>query len=78
MWGPGPWGMPMGSIWWVFPLIGALVCLAFLVMAIRVVSTGRGFMCMGSHQGMGNDELAAMHREIRTLRDEIERLKASR
>ena len=78
MWGPGPWGMPMGGVWWIFPLIGALICLAFLVMMVRVVSTGRGFMCMGGHQAIGNDELGALRREIRTLRDEVEQLKASR
>lgn len=76
MW--GSWGMPMWGFWWIVPLIGFLVCLAFLVMAIRFMSTGRGFMCMGGHQGMGNDEVAAMRREIHTLRAEIEQLKASR
>lgn len=78
MWGPGPWAMPMWSFWWVVPLIGSLVCLAFLVMALRSMSTGRGFMCMGGHQGVGNDEVAAMRREIHALREEIEQLKASR
>jgi hypothetical protein len=70
--------MPMWGFWWIFPLIGVLVCLAFLIMTIRFVSGGRGFMCMGGHQGMGNDELAAMRREIDTLREEIKQLKASR
>lgn len=78
MWGPGPWGTPMWGFWWVFPLTGLLVCLAFLVMAVRFMTTGRGFMCMGGHQGMGNDEVAAMRREIQTLREEIKQLKASR
>jgi hypothetical protein len=78
MWGPGPWGMPMGGFWWIFPLIGALICLAFLVVMVRLVSTGRGFMCMGGHQGMGSDELGALRREIRSLRQEVEQLKASR
>jgi hypothetical protein len=68
----------MWGFWWIFPLIGFLVCLAFLVMAIRFMSTGRGFMCMGGHQGMGNDEATALRREIHTLRAEIEQLKASR
>ena len=76
MWGPGPWGMPMGGFWWIFPLIGLLVCLAFLVMAVRFMTTGRGFMCMGRHQGMGSDEVVAMREEINTLREEIKHLKA--
>jgi hypothetical protein len=78
MWGPGPWGTPMSGFRWVFPLIGMLVCLAFLVMAVRLMSTGRGFMCMGGHQGTANDEVSAMRREIQTLREEIKQLKASR
>jgi hypothetical protein len=68
----------MWGFWWVFPLIGLLVCLAFLVMAVRFKSTGCGFMCMGGHQGTANDEVAAMRREIHTLREEIKQLKASR
>jgi hypothetical protein len=78
MWGPGPWGTPMWGFWWVVPLIGLLVCLAFLVMAIRFMSTGRGFMCMGGHRAMGDDAVAEMRREIHSLRDEIKQLKASR
>ena len=78
MWGAGPWGAPMWGFWWIFPLIGLLICLSFLVMAFRFMSTGRGLMCMGEHQGMGNDEVAEMRREIHALREEIKQLKASR
>ncbi len=78
MWGPGWWGMPMWGFWWIFPLVGFLACLAFLVMMFRFMSTGRGFMCMSGHPGMGNDEAAEMRREIRALREEIKQLKASR
>ena len=73
-----PWETPMWGFWWVFPLLGVLVCLAFLVVAVRFMSTGRGFMCMGGRGGMGDDEAAAMRRETHTLRAEIEQLKASR
>jgi hypothetical protein len=68
----------MWGFWWIFPMIGVFVCLAFLLMAFRVMSTGRGFMCMSGHRGMGNDETAEMRREIQTLREEIKELKAVR
>lgn len=44
-------GPLLGGFWWLLPLMGALMCLGFLVMAFRFASTGRGFMCMGGHHG---------------------------
>lgn len=78
MWGPGWWSeTPMWGFWWIFPLIGMLVCLAFFVMMFRVMSTGRGAMCMGmgGHRGVERDETAELRREIRALREEITALK---
>jgi hypothetical protein len=46
MCGPLVWGF-----WWIFPLMGFLMCLGFLVMALRFASKGRGFRCMGGHRG---------------------------
>jgi hypothetical protein len=46
MCGPLLWGF-----WWIFPLMGLLVCLGFLVMAFRSAKRGRGFGCMGGHRG---------------------------
>jgi hypothetical protein len=68
----------MWGFWWILPLIGLLICLGLLVAAFRFMSTGRGFMCMGGHRGMGNDEAAEMRREIHTLHEEVRQLKASR
>jgi hypothetical protein len=68
----------MWSLWWIFPLIGCLLFLAFFVLAFRFMITGRGFMCMGGHRAGGNDETAAMRREIHALREEIQQLKAAR
>ena len=47
-------------------------------MAFRLMTTGRGFMCMSGHRGMGSDETAEMRREIHALREEIKQLKVSR
>ncbi len=68
----------MSGFWWIFPIIGLLVCLAFMFVAFGFMSTGRGFMCMGGHRGMGSDDAAEMRREIHALREEIKQLKASR
>ena len=68
----------MWGFWWILPLIGLAICLGFLVVAFRFVSTGRGFMCMGGHRGMETDEVAEMRREIHTLHEEVRQLKASR
>ena len=43
MCGPFFWGF-----WWIFPLVGFLICLGF--MAFRLLSAGGGFVCMGSHR----------------------------
>jgi hypothetical protein len=68
----------MWGFWWIFPVVGLFVCLAFLVMAFRFMSTGRGFMCMGGHRSVGHDESAEMRREIQALREEMKQLRASR
>jgi hypothetical protein len=68
----------MSGFWWIFPLMGMLMCLAVAVVAVRFIATGRGFMCMGGHRQAGVDETADLRREIQALREEIARLKASR
>lgn len=76
MWGPGPWA-PMWGFWWIVPLIGMLLCLTFIVLAVRFVATGHGVMCMGGGHGAGGDA-AELRREIAALREEVARLKAAR
>ena len=44
----------MGGIWWIFPLVGLIVCLAFVFMAFRLLMTGRGCMCMSAHRSVGS------------------------
>jgi hypothetical protein len=76
MW--GPWGAPMWGFWWIFPVMGLLLCLALFVIVARAISTGHGVMCLGGHRGAGPDDRAEMRREIDALREEIRQLKASR
>ena len=79
MWGPGPWGAtPMWGFWWIFPVIGLLVGVTFLVMMVRVLTTGRGVMCMGGHHASSSDETVQMRRELDALREEVKQLKAAR
>jgi hypothetical protein len=66
----------MWAFWWIFPLIGIAVCLAFFVLAFRAASTGGGFMCM-RHRA-DDEQTAALRREIERLREEIEQLRAAR
>lgn len=73
MWGPGSWSGPMWGFWWIFPLIGLLVCLMFVVAMVRLMG-GRGLPCMGPHRDV-HDEAAELRREIRELREELKHLK---
>ncbi len=75
MW--GFWHAPIGWFWWIVPLMGLLMCLAFAVLACRFMAGGRGVMCMGGHQPGGND-IAELRRQITLLREEVHQLKASR
>lgn len=70
MWEPHMWGFG-----WIFPVMGALMLLVCLVMAFRLASTGRGFMCMS---GRGRDRLADIRRDVNALREELRQLKAAR
>lgn len=77
MWGPGPWVAPMWGFWWIFPLIGLLICLVFVVAMVRFMG-GRGFMCMGDHRSHASDEETELRREVRELREELKQLKETR
>ena len=76
MWGPGPWGAPMWGFWWIFPIVGMVVCVVFVIAMVRGMSGGRGFMCMGGHRNHASDD--DLRREIRELREEIKQLKGTR
>jgi hypothetical protein len=62
----------------MFPLVGMLLCVAFMMLLMRLVCGGHGVMSMGGHRGLEGDEAADLRREIRGLQQEIDRLKAQR
>ena len=77
MWGPGPWMGPMWGFWWIFPVIGLLICFLFLVVVVRTVTSGGRFMCMGPHQHEG-DEINRLRREVEDLREQMKSQQAAR
>ena len=44
MWMPGPWMGPMWGFWWIFPVLGLLICLFFVIAMVRMMSGGGHFM----------------------------------
>ena len=75
MW--GPWGWPMSGVWWVFPLIGMIVCMGFMAMMIWTMVRG-GMRCMGHHATPSEDRQAELQREVRQLREELKELRTAR
>lgn len=67
MWGPGPWMGPMWGFWWIFPVIGLLICLFFVIAMTRTMSGGGRFMWPHNHDG---EETARLRREVEELREQ--------
>jgi hypothetical protein len=71
MWGPESWMGPMSAFWWVFPLIGLLICLFFVVAMIRMMSGGR-LMGIGPHP-REDEEVARLRKEVEDLREQLKK-----
>ena len=78
MWGPGWWGPPMWGFAWIFPLIGLSIGLGCLIVMLRGQARGGGPMCMGGHRVPGGESTEELRREVRELREEVDKLKAVR
>lgn len=63
----GAWGA--SGWWWIFPL------LCFGVMAVFAFVCMRGFGCLGWRSGHGRDDVAALQRELRDLKDDVRKLR---
>ena len=72
MWGQGPWMGPMSGFWWIFPVIGLLVCLLFVIAMVRMMSGGGRFMCMGPRDH-DSEETARLRREVEELRRQVKK-----
>jgi uncharacterized membrane protein len=60
----------MGGFWWIFPVMGLLVCLFFLIAMTRMMGRDGPFACTGSRHRDG-DETAQLRRELEELRAEV-------
>lgn len=63
----GAWGA--SGWWWIFPLLG------FAAMAVFAFVCMRGFGCMGWRSGAASGDVAALHRELQELREEVRNLR---
>lgn len=66
----GAWGT-MGGWWWVFPLLGLAMMALFAFVCLR------GIGCMGWRRGPRGDDVAALHREIQALKDDVRKLRSA-
>lgn len=60
-----------------FPDHRLVFCLFFIVLMVRALSGGGRFTCVGGHANESN-ETSALRREVRELREELNRLKSAR
>jgi len=67
---------PMWGFWWIFPIIGLLICLLFVFVILRAFTSGR-FMCMGARND-ANTETAQLRREVEQLREELKKQDSAR
>ena len=72
MWGPGPWMGPMWGFWWIFPVIGLLIFLFFVVCVVRLIGSRSHFMCMKSHHH-DSEETTRLRRELEELREQVKK-----
>ena len=72
MWGPGLWMGPMWGWWWIFPVIGLLICFLLVVVVMR----GSRFMCMGPHHN-DSDEIDRLRHEVEELRNKMNNQQAA-
>ncbi len=68
---------PMWGFWWIFPMIGLLICLLFVIAMVRMTGGGGRFMCMGPHHH-DSEETARLRREVEELRAQVKKQGATR
>ncbi len=47
-------GVFLSGVWWVFPLVGIVICAGMMLVAFRFGRTGHGCMCMGDSRSTKN------------------------
>ena len=66
-----------GVFWWIFPLVGLLIFLFFVISVVRMIAGGGHFMCMGPHHD-DSEETTRLRREVEELRDQVKQQTAAR
>jgi hypothetical protein len=69
------WGSPRAGFGWMFPLIGLVFMAVMVVVCIRMMGGLMRGGCMPRHPGQGGSEVEDLRKEIRELKDEIQRLR---
>jgi len=72
----GPWMGPMWGFWWIFPVIGLLICLLVVVVVLRTIASGGRLMCMEPHH-RDSDEIDRLRREWQELREQVKKQRAA-
>lgn len=64
----GTWTMDGtdAGFWWIFPVLGILLCIFFVAILVRTFASGGHFMCMGPHQHE-SDEINRLRRDVEKL-----------
>jgi len=67
----------MSGLWWIFPMVGLLICFLFIVLMVRAFACGGRFMCMGLHHH-DSDEINRLRREVEELREQLKKQQGAR
>jgi hypothetical protein len=67
----------MWKFWWIFPVIGLVICFLFVVVVVHTIGSGGRFTCMGPHQH-GSDETNRLRHEVEKLREHLKNQQAAR
>ncbi len=68
------WVPPSGGYWWIFPLVGLVIMVVMAFACLRMMGVMSGFGCMGGHGRQSTSETEDLRRQVRELKQEIQRL----
>jgi uncharacterized membrane protein len=68
---------PMWGFWWIFPVIGLLIFVFFVVSIVRMIAAGGNFMCMGPRHH-NSEETTRLLQEVEELREQLKNQAARR
>lgn len=69
------WVAPLGGGWWIFPLVGLVIIVVMAFVCLRMMHVMSGFGCMAGHGRKSDDGIEDLRREVREVKQEIQRLR---